>query len=126
LDYLKTQERFFNSLVLATYGGNPDWLEVGDFHSNTDPKILSEIEEFALDAMGFLRLTGSEKIFAIDGQHRLAGIKRAINEELPLNDDEVPVILVGHIANQNGLCVKAWNTDKSEAAAPRDAVRPDF
>ncbi len=102
-DYLKTQERFFNSLVLATYGGNPDWLEVGDFRSNTNPRILSEIQEFALDAMGFLRLTGSEKIFAIDGQHRLAGIKRAINEKLPLNDDEVPVILVGHRKSESGL-----------------------
>jgi DNA sulfur modification protein DndB len=103
VDYLKTEERFFNSLVLATYGGSPDWLEVGDFRSNTDPKILKEIAEFALDAMGFLRLTGSEKIFAIDGQHRLAGIKRAIEEELPLNEDEVPVILVGHKKTAAGL-----------------------
>src|SRR5947209_47290 len=51
VEYLKTQERFFNSLVLATYAGSPDWLEIGDFRSNTDPKILTEITEFALDAM---------------------------------------------------------------------------
>jgi DNA sulfur modification protein DndB len=103
LDYLKTQERFFNSLVLATYGGSPEWLEVGDFRSNTDPKILKEISEFALDAMGFLRLTGSEKIFAIDGQHRLAGIKRAIDEELSFDGDQLPVLLVGHKKNEAGL-----------------------
>jgi DNA sulfur modification protein DndB len=103
VDYLKTDERFFNSLVLATYGGSPDWLEVGDFRSNTDPKILSEIAEFALDAMGFLRLTGSEKIFAIDGQHRLAGIKRGIEEELAFGDDQLSVILVGHKKSETGL-----------------------
>lgn len=103
VDYLRTKERFFNSLVLATYGGSPDWLEVGDFRANTDPAILKQIADFALDAMGFLRLNGSEKIFAIDGQHRLAGIKRAIEEELSFSGDQLPVILVGHKKNEAGL-----------------------
>ena len=103
VDYLKTKERFFNSLVLATYGGSPDWLEVGDFRSNTEPALLKQIPDFAIDAMGFLRLNGSEKIFAIDGQHRLAGIKRAIEEELSSSGDQLPVILVGHKKNEAGL-----------------------
>lgn len=103
VDYLKTKERFFNSLVLATYGGSPEWLEVGDFRANTDPAILKQIPEFALDAMGFLRLNGSEKIFAIDGQHRLAGIKRSIEEALSFGDDHLPIILVGHKKSEAGL-----------------------
>lgn len=103
VDYLKTKERFFNSLVLATYGGSPDWLEVGDFKANTEPSLLKQIPDFALDAMGFLRLNGSEKIFAIDGQHRLSGIKRAIDEELSFNSDQLPVILVGHKKSEAGL-----------------------
>jgi DNA sulfur modification protein DndB len=79
-DYLKTKERFFNSLVFATHGGNPEWFEVGDFRSNTKSKILTQISQRALDTIGFLRLVGSEKIFAVDGQHRLAGIKKALAE----------------------------------------------
>jgi DNA sulfur modification protein DndB len=54
-EYLKSSERFFNSLVLATYGGSPDWLEVGNFRSTTDPQILRDIGDFALDAIGVSR-----------------------------------------------------------------------
>lgn len=103
-DYLaSTKERFFNSLVLATYGGSPDWLEVGNFRSTTDPGIVRLIPESATDSLGFLSLSGSEKIFAIDGQHRLAGIKRAMEDGLKITEDLVPVILVGHKKDTAGM-----------------------
>ncbi len=102
-DYLRTDERFFNSLVLATYGGSPEWFEVGDFRSTTKPEILKQISPEALDTIGFLRLTGSEKIFAIDGQHRLAGIKEALKQELKFGEEQLPVIVVGHRKTQAGL-----------------------
>ena len=92
-----------NSLVLATYGGSPEWLEVGDFRSTTKPEILKQISERALDTIGFLRLLGSEKIFAVDGQHRLAGIKRALDEGVQIGHDQVPIILVGHKKTAAGL-----------------------
>lgn len=98
-----TKERFFNSLVLATYGGSPEWLEVGNFRSTDKPNILKQIPQNATDTLGFLRLTGSEKIFAIDGQHRLAGIKRAISDGLDLGDEQVPVLLVGHKTDAAGM-----------------------
>lgn len=103
-DYLAfTKERFFNSLVLATYGGSPDWLEVGNFRSTANPGILKLIPENAMDTLGFLSLSGSEKIFAIDGQHRLAGIKRAMTDGLALSQEQVPVILVGHKKDAAGM-----------------------
>ena len=102
-DYLKTKERFFNSLVLATYGGSPEWFEVGDFRSNTKPEILTKISARALDTIGFLRLVGSEKIFAVDGQHRLAGIKKALAEGLDIGKDQAAVILAGHKKSEAGL-----------------------
>lgn len=102
-EYLRsTKERFFNSLVLATYGGNPEWLEVGDFRS-TKPEVLKQISKSAMDSLGFLSLMGSEKIFAIDGQHRLAGIKKALAEGLSLGQEQVPVLLVGHKKDTRGL-----------------------
>lgn len=103
-DYLaQTKERFFNSLVLATYGGNPEWLEVGGFQSTSKPKLLAQITPTALDTMGFLRLGGREKIFAIDGQHRLAGIKEALKEGQVFEGERLAVLLVGHKTSKSGL-----------------------
>jgi DNA sulfur modification protein DndB len=103
-EYLtSSKERFFNSLVLATYGGSPDWLEVGNFRSTTSPDIVKLIPQGATDSLGFLSLSGSEKIFAIDGQHRLAGIKRAIKDGLTITEEQVPVILVGHKKDLAGM-----------------------
>lgn len=89
-------DRFFNSLVLATYAGAPEWLEVGNLRSSSQPTILKEISERARDSIGFLRLSGAEKIFALDGQHRLAGIRQALADGTNLEDDLVPVLMVGH------------------------------
>lgn len=100
---INTQERFFNSLVLATYGGSPDWLEVGNFRSTTDPRVVKLIPEVARDSLGFLSLDGTQKIFAVDGQHRLAGIKRAMEDGSTLGQEQVPVILVGHKKDTAGL-----------------------
>jgi DNA sulfur modification protein DndB len=102
--YLKTtSERFFSSLVLATYGGAPDWLEVGNFRASSDPSVISEVPSMMIDSMGFLRLNGREVIFALDGQHRLAGIKQALEEGLQPTDDAVPIILVGHKSTKAGM-----------------------
>lgn len=69
-EYLtSTKERFFSSLVLATYGGSPDWLEVGNFKSTANQALVQSLPENATDSLGFLSLTGAEKIFAVDGQH---------------------------------------------------------
>ena len=102
-EYLTTKERFFNSLVLATYGGSPDWLEVGNFKSTNKAEILKLVPEASKDALGFLGLSGSEKIFAIDGQHRLAGIRRAIADGTDLSLEQAPVILVGHKKDVAGM-----------------------
>lgn len=103
-EYLsETKERFFSSLVLATYGGSPDWLEVGNFRSSSKPDIVQQISETALDSLGFLRLSGSEKMFAVDGQHRLAGVKKALSEAVQVAEEQVPVILVGHRKDAAGL-----------------------
>lgn len=100
--YLSTTERFFNSLVLAVYGGSPKWLEIGNLRAK-DEGVLELIPETAGDSVGFLELSGTEKIFALDGQHRLAGIRRAIRDGQTLEDEQVPVILVGHKRDAAGL-----------------------
>ena len=102
-DYLaSTPDRFFNSLVLAVYGGAPEWLDVGGFRTH-DPSLRGVLSEQAENSIGFLQMSGREDIFAVDGQHRLAGIKRALEEKRATPGEQVPVILIGHKKTQAGL-----------------------
>ena len=104
-DYLKRQpEHFFNSLVIATYGGQPNWHALSDVRSKTATDELKSLDEETVASVGFLTLTGQEKLFALDGQHRLAGIKKAVKDGLD-NDpyDELSVIFVGHKDTKKGL-----------------------
>lgn len=103
--YLKNQpERFFNALVVATYGGQPNWHAISDVRSKSNDSDLKNLTEETISSVGFLTLTGKENLFALDGQHRLAGIKKAVAEGLD-NDpyDEVAVIFVGHKETRKGL-----------------------
>ncbi|HHJ14339.1 MAG TPA: DGQHR domain-containing protein [Gammaproteobacteria bacterium] len=102
-DYLKRQpERFFNSLVVATYGGHPNWLALSNVQSNTED--LKNLTEETIASVGFLTFRGDEKLFALDGQHRLAGIKKAIKDGLDSDPyDEVSVIFVAHQDTKRGL-----------------------
>lgn len=84
--YILTQkEHFFNSLVLAVYDGEPTWNEI---------EVAFKGEDYY--NMGFLQLSGEEKIFPVDGQHRVEGIKAAIKERPELGTETISVILIGH------------------------------
>ena len=103
--YLKDQpERFFNSLVIATYGGQPNWHELSSVRSKADHEDLKELQEDTIASVGFLTLRGDENLFALDGQHRLAGIKKAVKEGLDDDPyDDVSVIFVEHEKTSHGL-----------------------
>ena len=92
-NYLKTEkQRFFNTLVIGTYGGYPKWQEV-EIKPNTllgNFTLPSDLQ----GVLGFLSLDGSERLFAIDGQHRVEGIREAIKTNPNLGNEEVGVILV--------------------------------
>jgi DNA sulfur modification protein DndB len=107
--YLTTEkERFFNSLVVAVYKGDPIWYEV-DLKTNSKDILVEDIPDFAWDSFGFLSLTGEEHLFAIDGQHRLAGIKKVINEQVDnsmkkgLIADQISILFVAHKDTPRGL-----------------------
>src|SRR5271166_2912291 len=67
--YLKTNpERFFNSLVVAVYGGDPAWHQLDEIKpqgGDIDPR---DVSEGAVASIGFLSFTGEEKLFALDGR----------------------------------------------------------
>ena len=101
-DYLlKQPQRFFNALIVGVYGGSPDWYEL-DIRTNHlfDAEALPR----ELDGvLGFLRLDGTEILFAIDGQHRVEGIKQALQENAELKQEEVSTIFVAHRNDPVGM-----------------------
>jgi len=101
-DYLlKQPQRFFNSLIVGVYGGSPDWyeLKVGPNRHPDVPELPSELD----GVLGILRLDGTQTFFAIDGQHRVEGIKQALNKNNKLKKEEVSVIFVAHRNDSAGM-----------------------
>jgi DNA sulfur modification protein DndB len=97
--YLLTHpQRFFNALVVGTYGGNPNWYELD---VQTDGSALAPLPRAVQGILGVLTLEGSEKLWAIDGQHRVAGIRRAVAANEQLGDEEICVIFVRGVASGN-------------------------
>ena len=102
--YLRDRsDRFFNSLVVAVYDGEPLWHSLSHVKSRYIEQDHLELGEGTIESVGFLTLRGDEKLFALDGQHRLAGIKRAIDDRMLSSDDEVSVIFLGHKNTSDGL-----------------------
>lgn len=86
-EYLKTQrERFFNSIVVGVHLGEPRWYSI-----NVDANNLFDapgMDERFEQALGILELSGEEELYAIDGQHRVAGIKFALESMQAAGDQE--------------------------------------
>lgn len=92
-DYiLNKEDHFFNSLVLAIYDGDPKWTE-----------IRYEIEKEQYYNVGLLELNGEEKIFPVDGQHRVEGIKAALAVREELQYETIPVMIISHSNTQQGM-----------------------
>ena len=92
--YIETQqERFFNALVLAVYDGQPKCHEV---------RLQYDTGEDFYD-LGVLELTGDEKIFPVDGQHRVEGIKEIVSKSPEYDDEQIPVIFIGHKTDAAGM-----------------------
>ncbi len=104
-EYLKTQsDRLFNALVIATYGGKPNWHALTNVQGKGESEELSRLTEETMLSVGFLTLRGDENLFALDGQHRLSGIKRSMERAEPnARKEQVPVIFVAHQTTDQGL-----------------------
>ena len=78
-------------MVLAVYNGDPTWNEL-EFEYNG-------VRHYS---MGFLHLNGEERIFPVDGQHRVEGIKSALNTNPELENETITVIFIGHHDTRDG------------------------
>jgi len=104
---LENEHRFFNSIIVGVYDGIPDWVEF---------EIYSKVRELGGDAdttegtMGLLAFDSNVRMFAIDGQHRVEGIKKAFQldvakrdaTQLLLKDDKFSVVFLAHVDDEEG------------------------
>lgn len=98
-NYLQTTpQRFLGSLIVGVYGGAPNWTPVA-VNVPEEDGIAEELIANLEGRIGLLHFSGAEKLFAIDGQHRVAGIKEALLEISPddvLFEDSLSAIFVAH------------------------------
>jgi len=101
VDYLLNQkERFFNAIIVGVHEGEPEWYAI-DVGENTVIGV-PQIEATLSDALGIIKLTGEEKMFAIDGQHRVEAIKQAITRKPALGSEHLAVIFIAHRTTLKG------------------------
>lgn len=82
---------FFNSLVLAVYDDYPDWQE-----------IEFKYDDMETYKMGLLDFPSNHKIFPVDGQHRVEGIKAALKENPEFKTHQIAAIFIGHKNDTEG------------------------
>jgi DNA sulfur modification protein DndB len=103
-DYLLTnEERFFNSLVLGIYDGEPQWHTIQRLQPQSEEAKHLTMPDYAQECLGFLTLTTQEQLFALDGQHRLAGIKKALESHTRIGEEQLTVIIVVHRPTPEGI-----------------------
>jgi DNA sulfur modification protein DndB len=96
---LENQQRFLGSLIVGVYGGSPDWAPINIQFTDAHEAVPEDQKQNIEGKLGLLNLSGAEKLFPIDGQHRVAGIKKAIKKTDLLDNfdyDHVSAIFVSH------------------------------
>ena len=93
---LEEPQRFYGSLVVAIYKGNPVFHPIKIDEGN---KIVDSVNH----SFGLLQMDGSQTYFALDGQHRLSSIKAACEENPDLKSEEISVLVIKHDESTSGL-----------------------
>ena len=95
-DYLlQSEHRFLGALIVAAWGGDPDYTPL----AMEDPNgYLSGLDK----QFGVLTFDGTQSYFALDGQHRLKAIKEAIKTDPKIGKEDICVIMVSHYDSADG------------------------
>jgi len=96
--YLLTNpRRFLGALVVAAWGGQPEYIPL-EMADNGEENILAGVDR----EFGVLSFNGEQQYFALDGQHRLKAIKDAIKQQPDLAAEDIGVIVVPHFNDDKG------------------------
>lgn len=95
-DYLlRAHHRFLGALIVAAWGGEPEYVPV---KMESEDGLIEGLD----DQFGVLIFDGSQQYFALDGQHRLKAIKDALAKNPALGSEEISVLLVKHTDDAEG------------------------
>lgn len=94
-EYLLGQgQRFFGAMILAVADGAPKFIDV---------KVVDPTLTYArTEGLGLVVFDGTQKYFALDGQHRLSAMRLAIEKNPALESEQVSVIFVQHKNTKEG------------------------
>ena len=122
---IESPHRFLGSLIVAVWGGDPKYQAV----QIADPDDLLR----GVDSdFGLLTFDGSQRYFALDGQHRLKAIKDALNVKPELGNEEICVLMVAHYDTDAGkertrrLFTNINRNAKTTTAAENIALDEDY
>lgn len=97
-DYLlSNNRRFLGALVVAAWGGHPEYLPL-QMADNDQQGVLAGVDR----EFGVLTFDGTHQFFALDGQHRLRAIKDALKKQPELGTEDIGVIVVPHFDTFEG------------------------
>ena len=92
---LKSKHHFLGSLVVAAWGGEPQYTPL----SMDDPDgMLRGIDR----EFGVLTFDGTQSYFVLDGQHRLRAIKDALKQSPAMGKEDICVLIVTHYDTEEG------------------------
>jgi DNA sulfur modification protein DndB len=93
-----SEDHFFSSIIVAIHKGNPEWsdIDIEDKFSIKNENLDNESLNFIENKFGILSLSGQEEIFALDGQHRLVGLREAITTNPEIGEEEISLVYVIH------------------------------
>lgn len=102
-NYLRSNDsRFFNAIVVGVYGGEPIWHPF-DIRARPEFNKVNVDHLAEQERIGFLELNGTERLFVVDGRHRVAGIKRVLEAGGNAGSDIITVLFVPHASSQAGI-----------------------
>ena len=112
---LNESQRFYGSLVVSIYKGNPEFLSIKIDEGNN---IIDKVDH----SFGLLKMDGSQTYFALDGQHRLESIKAACKDNPDLKEEEISVLVLKHEASKEGMMrTRRLFTKLNRYAKPTDS-----
>ena len=95
---INNDERFFSSIIVAIHKGNPEWsdFDIEERFKLDKEDIDAKQIKFIENKTGILSLAGTEEIFALDGQHRLKGLRAAYNANHKIGEEDISLIYLVH------------------------------
>ncbi len=99
---IKQDDKYINNLTVAIFGGEPEWIPIGLKSTSADIIENEEAFEEVSKAFGVIRFIGEEILFVLDGQHRVKGLREALQHDPKIGNAEISITLISHTPTKIG------------------------